>query len=200
MAIVVFEGPDGAGKSTIIKRLKEKYPHFNSFAFPTDYFRELLPKLDYNNPQTIYDHHLKFEMDFAEHVGKLIKLQRRGPLLLDRYFISNLAYAKLNIDKCEQGEMSLLKVLKFIDHYHIPDLVIYMMQYDISEFPRKQDTIFDDYEVSRLQTAYSELLEILKGGNKILDYETIPLFNNTPKGWDSTFERVEDVLKKKGFI
>lgn len=202
MTLIVFEGIDSVGKSTVIKKLKEKYPKFQTFAFPTNHCREQLSKikLDYNDINSIYRYHLEFETDFLWSMNELEKLQRKGPLLLDRYYISNIVYAYMNLSKKVGYDVySLQSILHAIDHRYIPDLVVYIMQYNTQRFKQKPDTIFDHEELTQMQNLYREKLFQIWNKEKIKDYVTIPIFSEQDRD-KNLFDKVETELKLRDFL
>lgn len=92
MSIVLLEGIDGTGKSTIIKQLQEKYPKLKSMAFPVN--REVL-KVEYDRDsfQEVCMYHKQFVKDFIDNQLKIADMVEDGStLLLDRYYLSHVVY------------------------------------------------------------------------------------------------------------
>ena len=92
---ILFEGIDGAGKSTQIARLAAAYPQAIVTKEPGgtklgENLREILLKEnDLNKRAEI----LLFLADRAEHFGKIIKPNLDKMILSDRGFVSGMAYA-----------------------------------------------------------------------------------------------------------
>lgn len=92
---VIFEGIDGAGKSTQIARLAAAYPQVIVTKEPGgtklgENLREILLK---ENDLDKRAEILLFLADRAEHFGKIIKPNSDKMILSDRGFVSGMAYA-----------------------------------------------------------------------------------------------------------
>ena len=92
---VIFEGIDGAGKSTQIARLAAAFPQAIVTKEPGgtklgENLREILLK---ENDLDKRAEILLFLADRAEHSGKIIKLNSDKMILSDRGFVSGMAYA-----------------------------------------------------------------------------------------------------------
>nr|WP_315013803.1 dTMP kinase [uncultured Campylobacter sp.] len=92
---VIFEGIDGAGKSTQIARLAAAYPQAIVTKEPGgtklgENLREILLK---ENDLDKRAEILLFLADRAEHFGKIIKPNSNKMILSDRGFVSGMAYA-----------------------------------------------------------------------------------------------------------
>ena len=92
---VIFEGIDGAGKSTQIARLAVAYPQAIVTKEPGgtklgENLREILLK---ENDLDKRAEILLFLADRAEHFGKIIKPNSNKMILSDRGFVSGMAYA-----------------------------------------------------------------------------------------------------------
>ena len=92
---VIFEGIDGAGKSTQIARLAAVFPQAIVTKEPGgtklgDHLREILLK---ENDLDKRAEILLFLADRAEHSGKIIKPNSDKMILSDRGFVSGMAYA-----------------------------------------------------------------------------------------------------------
>ena len=92
---VIFEGIDGAGKSTQIARLAAAYPQAIVTKEPGgtklgENLREILLKENYLDKRAEI---LLFLADRAEHFGKIIKPNLDKMILSDRGFVSGMAYA-----------------------------------------------------------------------------------------------------------
>lgn len=187
--LIVLEGIDGAGKSTIFKYLqKDKDFQFFVFSFePTQStygkkVRELLTKKESSSSVLLE----LFLEDRKEHVEKLIlpSLQKGKNLLLDRYYLSTLAY---------QGEEdTLLELLKMNETFApLPDLIIYFeispeLAYKRIMEREKDKTLFEKEEYLR---------KISKNYNLILplfNYVALPAFRSE----DDLLEEVKIVIKE----
>ena len=92
---ILFEGIDGAGKSTQIARLAAAYPQVIVTKEPggtklCENLREILLK---ENDLDKRAEILLFLADRAEHFGKIIKPNSDKMILSDRGFVSGMAYA-----------------------------------------------------------------------------------------------------------
>ncbi|MGC9141279.1 MAG: dTMP kinase [Caldimicrobium sp.] len=123
--LIVIEGIDGAGKSTLFTILKERFSHKNIvFSFePTQgqygkILRNLLKEAK-GDQKTLLELFLK---DRTEHVEKLIlpSLKEGKTILLDRYYLSTIAYQGVHF-----RELPYL-LLKNETIAPLPDLVIYL--------------------------------------------------------------------------
>jgi len=124
--LIVIEGIDGSGKSTLSKHLKETLEK-NGFSVlltkePTDgeYGKILRERIKKGNLTPEEELEL-FIKDREEHVRKEINpALRQGKIVIcDRYFISNMAY---------QGARGLdyREILKKNSGFPLPDLVIFL--------------------------------------------------------------------------
>ncbi|MDN5845327.1 MAG: hypothetical protein L0H53_03535 [Candidatus Nitrosocosmicus sp.] len=209
MSIIVFESVDGMGKSAVIEQLIKKYPDkFDSMAFPSEIFKQeindegVITPVDFNNNtlSTLIHYHTAFEIDFMVHIDEIQKKSKKaGHLLLDRYFISNIAYAEINFIKHGYQGHPFLQLLERIDHGIIPDLVICLKAYTLDNFPEKEDSHFTKQELSHVQYCYTNLLPQLRVQDKIKDYANVVLLSESYRN-ENLFEMVEAVVKEKGFL
>ena len=141
-----------------------------------------------------------FEMDFAAHLETLDSLIKKGKhVLLDRYFISNLAYASINFhNKYHLSSSKFLSVLHNIDHGIVPDLVIFLRLSDPHLFKPKQDSLFTQSELQKLQERYRDILDYLEHEKKIKDYVTVTIKNEEYR--PNVLSVVESILKERGFL
>ncbi|MBA3750681.1 MAG: hypothetical protein H0X03_07325, partial [Nitrosopumilus sp.] len=93
MPLVVLEGGEIQGKSTIANQLKTKYPNqVEIIKFPSIDIGEGLEKQQ-NDVKTLIYNHILFEIDFHKSIDKIQQQLSKGKLLiLIRYFPSNIAY------------------------------------------------------------------------------------------------------------
>jgi len=184
--LLVLEGIDGAGKTTLFKALKEELKEdFLFSAEPTDSpygkrLRELL-KTQETSQETLLELFLK---DRSEHVKNLLlpALKEGKKLLLDRYYLSTIAYQGISFQDLNR----LLRLNETIAP--LPDLVLYL---DIPE----------ELALKRISSRNSEksLFEKKEILQKISEnYKRIlPLFNTIKIRADKPFE---EVLKETLFV
>lgn len=121
---VIFEGIDGAGKSTQIARLATAYPQAIVTKEPGgtklgENLREILLK---ENSLDKRAEILLFLADRAEHSGKIIKPNLDKMILSDRGFVSGMAYALAG------GNFSfeeLLSLNKFALQENFPQKIVF---------------------------------------------------------------------------
>jgi dTMP kinase len=130
--LIVFEGIDGAGKTTVHKALKERMGGRDDIVFsgePTDSeygkrVREALRDGGVSAEELLF----LFVQDRIEHVKNVVvpALKEGKVVILDRYYLSTVAY--------QASRLFLLKELLFLNALFSPgpDLVIYF------EVPVKQ--------------------------------------------------------------
>lgn len=121
---ILFEGIDGAGKSTQIARLAAAYPQAIVTKEPGgtklgENLREILLK---ENDLDKRAEILLFLADRAEHFGKIIKPNSDKMILSDRGFVSGMAYALVG------GNFSLEELLnlnKFALQGNFPQKIVF---------------------------------------------------------------------------
>jgi len=197
MPIVVFEGADKMGKTTLITQLIDKYPHLYGTAFPSDVE---LPNEEYdkNDVYNIFAHHLKFVFDFQKKQEELMELEvKRKTILLDRYFYSNLAYFAYDYKKVIEVKdpkeiysfetistfLLFIQIFKHLYKQNLlhPDLVIYL---------RKSKDVQPDSFIEDIQIQYDNIFKLLNPKDIV---EIEPLTENT-------FAHVEKTLDKRGYL
>jgi dTMP kinase len=162
--LVVFEGIDGSGKTTVHNILKEMLSDYDCFVFskePTDgvygrKVKEMLREGTGCSEELLYT----ILKDRAEHVDNVINpaLERGKIVVLDRYFISNMVY---------QGRSSFdLNYVLVINRMIAPepDLVVY---FDVTVeealkrlmASRKEFSVFETgEELMRVRDNYESVL------------------------------------------
>ncbi|MGC9109237.1 MAG: dTMP kinase [Caldimicrobium sp.] len=124
--LIVIEGIDGAGKSTLFTILKERFSHKKNIVFSFEPTQGQYGKILRNflkeakgDQKTLLELFLK---DRTEHVEKLIlpSLKEGKTILLDRYYLSTIAYQGVHF-----RELPYL-LLKNETIAPLPDLVIYL--------------------------------------------------------------------------
>jgi thymidylate kinase len=196
--LVQIEGVDGAGKTTVIKDLKEKYPEIHIIRFPTQRLRDLNKGyLGHEHKfETIGDllqYHYQFLEDFVSEQEKIYNLIQSNTLvLLDRYACSNYVYMLYDLvnfyGKNGDKVMDIFKpmyqsLIEFYKELQDPSLFIYL---------EKPDWLYQNEERDR-KLCFLYSLVIKANTSTTTDIVTI-------KGLqDDTFEKVESVLKERGY-
>lgn len=187
--LVVFEGIDGVGKTTIFRRLKEDQAFSDclfSFEPTLGPYGQRIRTLLINKKASTSELIELFIKDREEHVEKVIlpALKKGKILILDRYYLSTLAY---------QGEEeNLLELLKKNETFSpFPDLVLY---FELSpEIALKRIVQRGDKESLFEREDY--LKKIVQNYSKILplfNYITLPAW----KGVDTLLEEVKVILRE----
>jgi thymidylate kinase len=197
MPLIVFEGADKMGKTTLITQLIDKYPHIYGTAFPSDIE---LPNEEYDKEDVynIFAHHLRFVFDFQKKQEELMELEvKKKTILLDRYFYSNLAYFAYDYKQVVQVKdvkeiysfetistfLLFIQIFKHLYKQNLlqPDLVIYL---------RKSDIVDPDSFENEIQIQYDNIFKLL---NPLDLVEIEPLTVDT-------FSQVEKTLDKRGYL
>jgi len=221
MTIVLIEGIDGVGKTTIINQLKEKYPDkIDTFSFPTAQAREELCNVHrgkYTNqenvPYTTIDLILKaiiYEIDFLNNTDFIQSYLEYGnknynkTLLLDRWYLSNIAYVKYlfpNPLLYPPFFKNFYKIIENQERKLEPTFTILLH----SEKPIiKDDSTLPDTHLLKIQENYINELKkqqnkwrgILVDPDSIRDKKYSIVEGLTP----NTFTIVEYALKERGFL
>ena len=170
--IIEIEGFDGSGKSSLIKKIMEKYPgRFETYHFPSPEFLDKIHKAyqTFTKKRTLNNllkYHTIFLEDFATHQQDLASINK--PLLLDRYFYSHAAYANADLasffihnhklNKKYSYCKEIMKVFySFYSELVAPNLVIFLERSPLSNAPEELKTNFfynlnfKDYAPSSVQ-------------------------------------------------
>lgn len=194
MKTVVIEGIDGSGKTFEISRL----PYKNKIKYPADkdiidainkYYRFLArsgAELHDDVRRTIYENiHDLYDRDFRKDI--IIPDINEPVLILDRYFISNVVYAK---------QHGVSKPIYYEDHLLEPDLVIMIKVRDYENYKRKfiergGDLFFRDPAVlfEEHQPEYQAVLKELLQKRVIKKYVVVEGLLET------TNEKIQDAIK-----
>jgi dTMP kinase len=88
--LITFEGIDGAGKSTVIARVRQRWPGCLVSAEPTRAFRQVLYLRRWSTEAQL----AMFMADRAAHVETFVRpaLAAGHTVVLDRYYLSTAAY------------------------------------------------------------------------------------------------------------
>ena len=121
---ILFEGIDGAGKSTQIARLAAAFPQAIVTKEPGgtklgENLREILLK---ENDLDKRAEILLFLADRAEHFGKIIKPNSNKMILSDRGFVSGMAYALAGVNFSFE---ELLSLNKFALQGNFPQKIVF---------------------------------------------------------------------------
>lgn len=140
--LVVFEGPDGGGKSIQIDLLKKKFPNLVLFKYPTKKYQMLndyLEKKSHVDPKSLF---LLFLADIAQEQEEVKKALAENKLVvLDRYVFSTIAYEVNGIDYTN-GK----KIIEGVG-YLKPDLVLLLdISSAVSQERKKKQKQLDRYE------------------------------------------------------
>jgi thymidylate kinase len=221
MTIVLIEGIDGVGKTTLINQLKEKYPDkIDTFSFPTEAAREELCNIhngkytnQQNVPYTTIDLILKaiiYEIDFLNNTDFIQSYLEYGnqnynkTLLLDRWYLSNLAYVKYlfpNPLLYPHFYKNFYKIIERQERRLEPTFTVLLQ----SEKPIiKSDSTLPDTHLLKIQENYIKELQnqqkkwggLLVGMDSITDKKYSIVEGLTP----NTFTIVEYALKERGFL
>ena len=196
MTLVVIEGFDGCGKSTIIDQLKRKYPSiFTSFAYPTPSYRKKVDRAfkrrmeHYSKDlKAIIKYHTLFLEDFAEN-NRFLTRKRKKVMLLDRYIYSHAAYA--NTDICKHFVMYRRKedyhftkdimkeFYRFYSELKGPDIVIYLEKPNVISREEKRHCYFYNINFKEYSPRYLYHVKALR---------------------PDTLESVEDILRMSGVL
>lgn len=199
--MVSVVGVDEAGKSTLIRELKEKYPDkIDVLAFPTLPLREKLATLtiDYTDIHSILNYHMRFQLDFSEQQDKVAQYKENDDklLILDRYIYCSLAYlcnAVLKYHSPSYWRKHIRPILwgyyeqdLFFRKFVSPDYIIWLYREEV-----------EDDEHNMIQKCYreelSDWMEYCDMNHKVPYYRISALQQDT-------FARVERALLDKGFI
>lgn len=129
---VIIEGIDGCGKSSSIDNLPYpsiKYPNNQEIKDAILKYYKFLARsgkeLHDEVRKTIYQNiHDLYDMDFRRD----IQIPDENVVIFDRYFISNVVYAKMN---------DVPKQIYYEEHKFTPDLVIFLKVRDYTTYKRK---------------------------------------------------------------
>ena len=201
---ITFEGPDGSGKSTIIKKvydflvekgfdvIKTREPGGSPIA---EKIRELI--LDTENTKMSYRAEaLLYAASRAQHLEETIlpALNDNKIVLCDRFLLSSLAYQGVGRDL---GIENVKKVNEFAINGVMPDFVLFFDVDPITTLKRKSslDTADrlekeDNYFHKRVYNGYKEIL------NSEKNIEIIDATDSV----DGVFNQCLDVLRRRNVI
>lgn len=189
---IVLEGLDGAGKTTIARRLVEDLSSRGipaSYTYePTDSEIVRLIKSTYNNLRDAYIDTLAFALDRLIHVKNWVKplLDKGVTVISDRYFYSSVAYQSASGAPFEW----VIEVNKFAVK---PDVAIYLDIEPEEGLSRKYMHIsrFPEYEEKEfLQRVRSMYLRMVEMGLLIYIDASKPLSEVYGRIWDIVYGRL----------
>lgn len=181
---ITFEGPDGSGKTTVIKQvhqmLTNKFDKQKEFILTREpggtIISEKIRDILVNNEIDKKTEALLFSASRAEHVSKKIipSLNENKIILCDRFLCSSLAYQgyfkKLGIKE-------ILKINEFAINSLRPDLIIYI---DVP-ISTSIDRLLKREKLDKMDsTSENDIKEINEGYKKALKYfdkKTIKIIN-----------------------
>jgi deoxyadenosine/deoxycytidine kinase len=192
MSLVVIEGDDGMGKTSLIAKLKQKYPDsIEVMAFPSEKLKKAIQipggVIPWDDIELAFEYHLLFMDDFIENQEKIFKLRKGNRLvLIDRYFLSNFVYL-------------------------CGDMLLYQSQFDNS-LKAMNEVLSKIWEITT--PLYTELeqpdlwIDLYssekKSATQILFDQ---VFKNSPENTvhikalqPDTFDKVENILIRRGFL
>jgi len=194
--LIVLEGGDGCGKTTVLNKIKEDYKDFVFTKEPGDTpigkrLRELI--FEFVDVDPITQCYL-FATDRAEHIAKVIKpaLQAKKVIICDRFIHSSLAY---------QGRLPGMteKIINRINKAALgkvkPDLVVFLKT--DKSFRTNIENSFDVQTETQRNQLTQAFVEMSK--NKKNNMFTIDVTN---KDADTVYAivkiKIEEVLRKYG--
>lgn len=157
MSLILVEGPDGSGKSTVIKNLIEKNEAF-----------------ELSSPSRKSDRIYK---DYQ----KLISMSEvvLQPILIDRSILTEIVYR--HIDKSESSKFNLIELLQEFEKRNVK--IIYCTNSKCFErsMSRGEDNIVDIETSNKIRESYDFIIEIIEKFTNIkvirYDYEKDKLPN-----------------------
>jgi hypothetical protein len=193
MSLVVIEGDDGVGKTTLIAKLKQKYPdRIEVMAFPSAEIKKSIPipggVIQWDDVELAFEYHSLFMDDFIENQEKIFKLRKgnRTLLLIDRYFLSNFVHL-------------------------CGDMLLYQSQFDNS-LKAMNEVLSKVWEITT--PLYTELeqpdlwIDLYSSEKKsAIQILFDQVFKNSPENTvhvkalqPDTFDNVENILIRRGFL
>lgn len=155
---IVLDGPDNAGKSTLIKDLCNRYPVLHEVKFP-----KTLPSGALLRINTEKDFELLFSMfDLLDH-GKIY--------VLDRFIVSNLVYDR--VLRGEDTELSTYYHKQFLSRFNV--LEVFLTRPHIS-----QD--FVDDRIKLTQKQFNQVIDAYKTFG--MNYQLLRRVGDEPDGVD----------------
>lgn len=201
--IVAIEGCRGAGKSTVIKQLDEKYnpPYREKFfnrKFPSDSLIENIQWMSYNMDDM--DDVIAYQMHFVnEFIQFSESFKKYNDLfIMDRYILSNLAQFMFQIYRIKKDTHIWDGIETMLYYFYNntwvikPDLIIYLKGSYKQPAPKFDDEKFK-VTGDELEWYYDRQLSGLK--NKLgIDVEMVTSQR------DDIFDNVEHILKTRGLL
>lgn len=220
MTIVLIEGIDGVGKTTLINQLKEKYPDkIDTFSFPTETARQELCNVHngkYTNqdnvPYTTIDLILKaiiYEVDFLNNTDFIQSYLEYGNqnydqiLLLDRWYLSNLAYVRYLFPSPLLYPPFFKNFYKIIENQQRRLEPTYTILLRSDKPIIKDDLTLPDTHLLKIQENYIKILYELQrkaDGLYVSSGQQHKIFSIVEGLNSNTFSIVEYILKERGFL
>ena len=216
--IVVFEGTDGTGKDYHLIQTVGKYTdYFIDMRFPSDMLRGILKNLmvsmNHQNIDHIKAYNNMFLGDFIaaqKYIRSVLENAKDRTLLINRYFFSSLAYARLDISKYYNGGQATDRDFEqwnnyVEDHYYPlldtliqPDICIYLS----GRFAKKTDDFrYKPDELLIIQQLYEKEMDHYNDHRMSMGKQPIHLsFVESHMKDNKTFDFIEGILAHYGVI
>lgn len=210
---IVFEGPDGAGKTTILKLLEERlYKDYKTIKTVAtrepggtnnkiaEDIRNILLNKEEGFILDNYAEALLFAASRSQHIHDFIvpNLEANNIVLCDRFVHSSLVYQGiargLGID-------NILKINKFAMHGVEPDLVIFLMCKPEKAIERlmqnslREINRLDKESIDFKRKIYNAYQKIAKDNKKIVVIDAND--DNLEKKVDACYQVIKKYIKKK---
>lgn len=194
---ITFEGIDGSGKSTQIKKLKKRLEQEGAmvkvFRDPggpvvSEKVREILlnPDYDIDSVTELLLFSAARSQLMAESV--LPSLEEGSVVILDRFYDSTTAYQGYGRESIPLDEIQ--KMNRIASHKHPPDLTIYM-KISLEDAKKRMATTKDRMELSGDQF-YQKVIE---GFNKIAESEDRFITVDATKAEDKVHDRIWEHIR-----
>lgn len=198
MPLIVFEGIDGSGTTTISKRVAENYTKLGRETIwtcePTTdiagkLFREIFEGKHGELPSWRAMMHL-IQADREMHVERIKGALTKGQFVIcDRYWLSTLVYQSVSADTEKDVAQKLITTLNV--HIPQPDVTL-ILDVEVEEAQRRRNRPADLFEknefLKKVREAYLEVR-----GMQVRRIYT------TGKDEEAVYQEVEQQLKESGF-
>lgn len=142
-ALIVIEGIDGTGKTTLIENLKERLPAEDYFFTSEPYTKHCRMWLQgHNLTKEPKEAAFEFAMDRKTHTAVELMpalYHRKQNVVCDRYALSNYAYQGVMLKGIEKDPLAYIRHLHDGGWYIEPDLVILLKCYDLETIARRRE-------------------------------------------------------------
>jgi len=187
--MIIVEGPDNSGKSTLIKRLMEDF--------------DLLYGPKFNIPKIVKKGNIgavKIKMAVHTHYNDIIELLKQSPRYLkpyifDRVYFSELVYGNVyrgGIAISLTGQVSLPILIKEANPliiYCNPPVDLILQKYD------EREQYGEHYDLSRIVNLYDNIFS--EGGLYVQDKNNFLTYNYAEDDYEFIKKQVEQYLKEE---